>query len=172
MKNESEIIQSVILGHDRYEELVVRYHVGLVIHCDRLVGNRSDAEDIAQEAFVKAYLQLDRYQPDKAKFSTWLYKIATNLSLDYLRKQKRVTAVTDIESVTEVTMPTFIEDEERNHIRKTVLALMPPEYRRVIEAYYWLGKSYEEIAQDEQIPLNTARTWLRRAKLKLKEELI
>lgn len=171
MKNEAEIIQSVILGHDRYEELVNRYHVGLIIHCDRLVGNRSDAEDIAQEAFVKAYIQLDRYQPDKAKFSTWLYKIATNLSLDYLRKQKRVTSVTDIESVTEVTMPTFIEDEERNHIRKTVLALMPPEYRRVIEAYYWLGKSYEEIAQNEQIPLNTARTWLRRAKLKIKEDL-
>ena len=58
MKNEAQTIEEIIAGADRYEELVERYHVGLIIHCERIVKDRDDAEDIAQEAFVKAYLQL------------------------------------------------------------------------------------------------------------------
>lgn len=172
MKNESEIIKAVIDGDDRYAELVERYHVGLIIHCERIVRDRDDAEDIAQEAFVKAYLEIRRYDPDKSRFSTWLYKIATNLALDHLRKQKRKMNVEDVEALAEATMPTYLEDEEREELRKAVGSLVPPEYRRVIEAYYWDGKSYQEIAELEGIPLNTARTWLRRAKLQLKEELV
>ena len=171
MKNESEIIKAVIDGHDRYAELVERYHVGLIIHCERIVRDRDDAEDIAQEAFVKAYLEIRKYDPDKSRFSTWLYKIATNLALDHLRKQKRKMNVEDVEALAEATMPTYLEDEEREELRKAVESLVPPEYRRVIEAYYWDGKSYQEIAELEGVPLNTARTWLRRAKLQLKEGL-
>lgn len=171
MKNESEIIQAVIDGYDCYAELVERYHVGLIIHCERIVRDRDDAEDIAQEAFVKAYVEIRRYDSSKSRFSTWLYRIATNLALDYLRKQKRKMTVEDVEALAEATMPTYLEDEEREALRKAVESLVPPEYRRVIEAYYWDGKSYQEIAELEGVPLNTARTWLRRAKLRLKEEL-
>jgi len=171
MKNESEIIQAIIAGDDRYAELVERYHVGLIIHCERMVKDRDDAEDIAQEAFVKAYLDLKRYDPAKARFSTWLYKIATNLALDHLRKHKRKMSVEDVEALAEATMPTYLEDEERQEMRKAVEDLVPPEYRRVIEAYYWDGKSYQEIAELEGVPLNTTRTWIRRAKLQLKEKL-
>jgi RNA polymerase sigma-70 factor (ECF subfamily) len=171
MKNEQEIIQAVIAGSDRYEELVQRYHVGLIIHCERMVKDRDDAEDIAQEAFVKAYLQLNKYNSEKSRFSTWLYKIATNLALDYLRKQKRKMNVDDVEVLAEATMPTYLEDEMRQTMRDAVKSLVPPEYRRVIEAYYWDGKSYQEIADAEGIPLNTTRTWIRRAKQQLKEKV-
>jgi RNA polymerase sigma-70 factor (ECF subfamily) len=171
MKNEQEIIQAVIAGSDRYEELVQRYHVGLIIHCERMVKDRDDAEDIAQEAFVKAYLQLSKYNSEKSRFSTWLYKIATNLALDYLRKQKRKMNVDDVEVLAEATMPTYLEDEMRQTMRDAVKSLVPPEYRRVIEAYYWDGKSYQEIADAEGIPLNTTRTWIRRAKQQLKEKV-
>ena len=169
--DETEIITDIQNGRDRYGELVRRYHVGLIIHCERLVGDRDDAEDIAQGAFVKAYLEIDRFQPGRARFSTWLYRIATNASIDFLRKRKRQIFVDDLESVAAVTMPTHIEDQEKEILRAAVKALKPPEYRKVIEAYYWDGKSYQEIAAAMDVPLNTVRTWLRRAKGLLKEKL-
>ncbi len=171
MMNETEIIEAIRSGADRYEELVRRYHVGLIIHCENLVGDRDEAEDLSQEAFVRAYLRLDDFDSEKARFSTWLYKIATNLAIDYLRKNKRKADVDNIELFADVTMPTFIEEEEKQEIRDAVSQLMPPEYREVIEAYYWHGKSYREIANQVNVPLNTVRTWIRRAKLQLKEEL-
>lgn len=172
MMDEREIIAAIRTGVDRYEELVRRYHTGLIIHCERLVNDRDEGEDIAQEAFVRAYLQLDQFDPDKARFSTWLYRIATNLAIDFLRKQKRRINVEDIEVVAETTMPTFLEDEQKHEVHQAVLALMPPEYRKVIEAYYWRGKSYQEIADEAGVPLNTVRTWLHRAKQQLKEQLV
>lgn len=171
MMEEAELIAGVIAGSDRYGELVERYHVGLIIHCEQLVNDRDEAEDIAQQAFVKAYLQLKKFDPKRARFSTWLYRIATNLAIDYLRQHKRRMEVADIETIAETNMPTYLEDEQKQEVRTAVKQLMPPEYRQVIEAYYWDGKSYEEIATDLHIPLNTVRTWLRRAKLQLKEKL-
>ena len=172
MNNESQIIEKILAGSDRYAEFVERYHVGLIIHCERIVKNREDAEDIAQDAFVKAYLQLKTYDSDKSRFSTWLYKIATNLALDHLRKNKHTMTVEDIEGLAEATMPTYLEDEERDEMRRAVQSLVPPEYRRVIESYYWDGKSYQQIAEAEGVPLNTTRTWIRRAKLQIKDKML
>jgi len=171
MQDEADLVRQVLAGADCYEALVKRYHVGLIIHCERMVGDRSDAEDIAQEAFVKAYLQLDKFDPSKAGFSTWLYRIATNLTIDFLRKQKRKVSVEEIEAVAEVTMPTYLDDEQKQEIRAAVERLKPLGYRQVVEAYYWDGKNYQEIASELHIPLNTVRTWLRRAKIRLQEEL-
>ena len=171
-QQEKDIIAAVINGSDRYEELVMRYHVGLIIHCEHLVGDRDDAEDIAQEAFVKAYMQLHKFDPGKARFSTWLYKIATNLAIDFLRKKKRHITVRDVEAIAEATMPVYIEEDRQAEVVKAVSALQPPEYKRVIEAYFWQGKSYQQISDQEHIPLNTVRSRLRRAKLQLKEKLL
>jgi RNA polymerase sigma-70 factor (ECF subfamily) len=171
MEQEKTIIQEVLAGVDRYEALVTAYHVGLIIHCERLVGDRADAEDIAQEAFVKAYMQLSKFDPSKARFSTWLYRIATNLAVDFLRSRKRHIDVDDIETVAETTMPRFIEEERELEIIRAVEALKPPEFRQVIEAYYWRGESYQEIAKAMDTPLNTVRSRIRRAKQQLKEVL-
>ncbi|TAH37486.1 sigma-70 family RNA polymerase sigma factor [Candidatus Saccharibacteria bacterium] len=171
MTEEQSTIEAILAGADRYEELVRAYHVGLIIHCEHLVGDRDDAEDIAQEAFVKAYLQLKSFKAEKARFSTWLYRIATNLAIDFLRKNKRRVDVDDIELIAEATMPTYLEDDERQSIIQAVIDLQPPEFRRVVEAYFWEGKSYQEIADAEHIPLNTVRSRLRRAKLQLKGRL-
>ena len=105
MEQENTIITAILAGADEYEKLIRRYHIGLIIHCEHLVGDRDDAEDIAQEAFIKAYSQLAHFKPHKARFSTWLYKIATNLAIDFLRKHKRRVRVDDIEVIAEVTMP-------------------------------------------------------------------
>ena len=169
--HEKAIIDDIQKGIDRYEELVRRYHAGLIVHCERMVGERQDAEDIAQEAFVKAYLAIRTFDPSKARFSTWLYKIATNTALDFMRKQRYKVAVDDIELVAEATMPRYAELEEQKAVRSAVKTLSPPQYKRVIIAYYWQGKSYNDIAAECDVPLNTVRVWLYRAKEKLKEQL-
>lgn len=168
MEKEKIIIQQVLAGVDRYEELVNTYHIGLIIHCEHLVGDRDDAEDIAQEAFVKAYMQLGKFNPNKARFSTWLYRIATNVAIDFLRSRKRHVDVLDIETIAETTMPRIIEEERELEIIHAVEELKPPEFRQVIEAYYWRGESYQDIAKAMKTPLNTVRSRIRRAKLQLK----
>lgn len=171
MKEETKLISAVVNGADRYEELVRRYHVGLIIHCDRIVKDRDQAEDMAQEAFIKAYLNLKNFDSSKSRFSTWLYRIATNLCIDYLRKENKKVNVEDIEELAEASMPTHESDEQKAEIRSSVESLMPPEYRQVIEAYYWNGKSYQEIAEELDKPINTIRTWISRAKNELRKEL-
>ncbi|HTE22396.1 MAG TPA: RNA polymerase sigma factor [Candidatus Limnocylindria bacterium] len=171
--NEAEIIQEVLDGNpDKYTALVERYFKGLIIHCERIVGDRDDAEDIAQEAFIKAYEQLNSFDAKRARFSTWVYKIATNKAIDHLRKNKRKLNVEDVELLAESTMPLFLEEEEREAVRQAVLELVPPEYRHIIAAYYWQGKSYQQIAKEMDKPVNTIGTWMRRAKLQLKEKLV
>lgn len=170
--NEAQVIQHVLDGNtEAYAELVKRYHIGLIIHCERLVGDRDDAEDIAQEAFIKAYGNLKKFNPQQSHFSTWLYKIATNLALDHLRKHRRQVQVEDIELVAEATEPTYLEEERLVAVRRAVHILEPPEYKQVIEAYYWRGLSYEQIAKEMNKPINTIGTYIRRAKSQLKGEL-
>ncbi|HVI69397.1 MAG TPA: sigma-70 family RNA polymerase sigma factor [Magnetospirillaceae bacterium] len=172
MMNEQKIIKDILHGKpDRYADLVERYHIGLIIHCEHIMGNRDDAEDIAQETLIKAFDKLPKFDSNRARFSTWLYKIATNTALDYLRKHKRQFTVEDIEELAGATEPTYLEDAERAEVRKAVIALTPPEYRHIIEAYYWQGKSYKQIAAELDKPLNTISSSMRRAKAQLKEAL-
>lgn len=171
--NEAEIIQRTIDGHtEAYADLVKRYHIGLIIHCEQLVKDRDDAKDIAQEAFIKAYKNIKKFNAAQSRFSTWLYKIATNLALDHLRKQKRIVHPEDIELVAEATQPVILENERKEAVRKAVDTLEPPEYKEVIEAYYWRGQSYEQIANSMNKPVNTIGTYIRRAKQQLKGELL
>src|SRR6187431_1841135 len=108
MNNEQRIIREIRAGNtERYAYLVDCYHVGLIIHCERLVGDRMEAEDIAQKSFIKAYQKLAVFDSEKGRFSTWLYKIATNEALDYLRKTKRVVVTEDIEDA----VPTMPDQE-------------------------------------------------------------
>lgn len=173
MMNESEIIRQVRAGDiDQYGQLVERYRIGLVIHCDRLLGDRDEAEDIAQKAFIRAYEKLANFDSDKARYSTWLYRIATNMCLDVLKTQKRAIA-SDIEETpgAEALDAALMQDETIREVRMAVLGLMPPQHRRVIEAYYWDGMSYQAIADEMGAPINTVKSWMRRARQQLRSEL-
>lgn len=172
MEEELKHIEQVLAGDTAaYRPLVERYHVGLIIHCEQLLRSRSEAEDVAQEAFIHAYSKLADYDASKGRFSTWLYRIATNKCLDILRRRNRQLDVEDIEAIAEATMPTHMEDDEARALRKAVLELTPPQYRRIIEAYFWEGKSYQEIAQELDMTVSNVGVSMGRAKLKLKEAL-
>ncbi len=173
MEEENNVILTIIAGDsDAYRQLVERYQTGLVIHCEQIVKQRADAQDIAQEAFVKAYYQLKKFNPKKGRFSTWLYRIATNVSLDFLRRNKKVINVEEIEALAESTMPTYLEDDDKQTIRSAVDSLEPPKYGQILKAYFWDGKSYQDLATDYHTSTNTIGTWMHRAKQQLKEKLV
>lgn len=170
---ENDVIRKVLDGNiNAYEELVNRYSVGLIIHCERLVGERATAEDIAQETFIKAFTKLAKFNPDKARFSTWLYRIATNNAYDHLRQQRRTLPSEDVNELADEASPDFDNEQRCLVVREAVGQLMPPEQRQVIEAYYWQGKSYQDISDAMEVPINTVRTWLHRAKQQLRKELV
>jgi RNA polymerase sigma-70 factor (ECF subfamily) len=170
MIDEVTIIRRIIAGSkEEYRMLVERYQTGLIIHCENILKDRSLAEDIAQESFVKAYEKIATFDAEKARFSTWLYRIASNKCLDELRKMKQVTNVS-VDEMQEY-IPEELYSDEKEHLRRVVRDLQPPEYSRVVQAYYWEGKSYSLIAQEFGTNTQTVGTWLRRAKLQLKEAL-
>ena len=172
MNKETQLIEHIKNGNpDGYRELVDRYQTGLIIHCENILRDRQDGEDIAQEAFVKAYVNLKKFSQDKAKFSTWLYRIATNLCIDHLRKHKRMVKVSDVESLAQMADPASLPEDEIAQIRDLVETLEPPKYAAIIKAYFWEGKSYQEIAEQYETSTNTIGTWISRAKQQLKEKL-
>lgn len=172
MEQETEYISQVLGGNaSAYKPLVERYHIGLIIHCEQLLRDRDEAEDVAQEAFIHAYNKLASYDATKGRFSTWLYRIATNKCLDILRRRNRKLDIEDIETIAEATMPTYMQDDESRALRAAVLELTPPQYRRIIEAYFWEGKSYQEIAEELNMSVSNVGVSMGRAKLKLKESL-
>lgn len=173
MKSEHHIIQAVINGDtDQYRTLVERYQTGLIIHCENLVKVRADAEDIAQDAFIKAYSSLASFDAKKAQFSTWLYRIATNKAIDYLRKSKHTFHADDVEALADTTMPATLSEDEIVALHQAVDTLEPPVYSQVIKAYFWEGKSYHTIASELNVTTNTVGTWMRRAKAQLKEAVV
>lgn len=172
MMEEQKCIAKILNGDtNTYRELVDRYQTGLIIHCENILKDRHEGEDIAQEAFIKAYKNLANFSNEKAQFSTWLYRIATNLCIDLLRKNKRKVHINDIELQLEAVLPSHIEEDDIQYIRKIVQELEPPKYAEIIKAYFWEGKSYQEIANTFGTSTNTVGTWISRAKLQLKEKL-
>jgi len=169
---EKLIITRVLDGEpDAFRELVERYQTGLIIHCENILNDRQEGEDMAQEAFIKAFQKLSTFSSDKARFSTWLYRIASNLCIDFLRKNKKVVNVEDIERYIQAIDPAYIEIDEIEKIRILVEQLEPPKYAKVIKAYFWEGKSYQEIATTFDTTTNTIGSWINRAKSQLKEQL-
>lgn len=172
MMDEEQHIAKVVAGDcSAYRYLVERYQTGLIIHCERLVSDRQAAEDIAQESFIKAYQKLTEFDNKKGRFSTWLYRIASNKAIDYLRSTKRQIDVENLEELTDIATGPDLPDDEAAAVRQAVDALEPPVVSKIIKAYYWQGKSYQTIADEFELPINTVGTWMRRAKVQLKENL-
>jgi RNA polymerase sigma factor (sigma-70 family) len=142
MMDENKCISKILKGDvNQYRALVERYQTGLIIHCENLLKDRQDGEDIAQEAFIKAYNNLATFSKDKARFSTWLYHIATNLCIDHLRKHKRKVHVDNVEDYVDSVRPDTLEQDEIIAIRQAVDTLEPPQYAEIIKAYFGKAKA-------------------------------
>jgi RNA polymerase sigma-70 factor (ECF subfamily) len=171
---EKAIISEVRSGDaEQYRALVERYHQGLIQHLYNLLHDGDLAEDVAQEAFIRAYTKLDQYD-ERYAFSTWLYKIADNLAFRHLKQAKQHVPLEAIAEVLPDEGPTLPEQVERAFTKETVrqaLERLPLGYRQVIILCYWDECSYEDMAVIMDRPIGTIRTWLYRAKEELRKEL-
>ena len=181
---DEELIARVLAGDEAsYGTLVTRYQDYVYTIAVRIVGNDEDAEDVAQEAFVRAYRALPRFRGD-SKFSSWLYRIATNRALTHLKRRRRRAVTVNIESGPhveagviddargeEMSPELVVRDEEfRRAVRAAVLEL-PEQYRVVVTLFYLEERSYKEVAATLGIPMGTLKTHLHRARALLRDIL-
>jgi RNA polymerase sigma factor (sigma-70 family) len=175
--SDNEIINRVLQGDQQvFAELVKRYQPFVFTIAMRYASHREDAEEIAQDVFVKAYRSLADFRSD-SKFSTWLYTITTNTSITFLRKRKLVTHSLGDERIFEQA-DAKAPNEENVLIQKSKAAminrairLLNSEDATVITLFYQGERSLEEIGQILGITTNNAKVKLHRARLKLKDKL-
>lgn len=156
-----------------FEELLFLYEKRIYNYIFKLIGQKQDSEDLTQEVFIKLYKNLGSINPDK-NFKTWLYTIATNTIYDWFRRKARRPELFIIDnegglletSDTELTYK--IAD---NDSLKQAFDNIKPIYKQVLLLFYYQGFSYQEIGEILSAPLNTVKTYIRRAKIALKEEL-
>lgn len=169
-QDEPELIARSMDGdEDAYAVLVDRYKQGVYHHCFKLTHDEDTAEDIALDAFVEAFMHLDRYN-STYRFSTWLYKIATNLALMHLRKRRDVRMDEDELDRVISDLPGGEQFALYQELHEAVDSL-PSRYRTVVSMHYWHGKSYSEIATHMGTSVGSIKGWMSRAKQQLKEIL-
>ncbi|MDH7476095.1 MAG: RNA polymerase sigma factor [Microgenomates group bacterium] len=167
--SDEKIVEEVIKNKEVFAEIIDRYRDKILRYIFYLVGNKKDAEDIAQEVFIKVYVNLLGFNK-KLKFSSWLFRIAHNEAVNFLKKKKinlnfdervyKIDSEKDIE-----------EDFSKKEIEKTVkncLTELPVIYREVVDLYYFENLSYEEISDVLKVPAGTVAIRLSRAKKILK----
>lgn len=173
-----EIVRSS--DQERYGEIIERYQGKLFVFLYRLIGNREEAEDLLQEVFLKAYINLNSYDTSR-KFSSWIYRIAHNEAVNRIKRKslKRfipwedVTSIKDkleMSSIDEGVEKVWARKEENREVAGAVEKL-PLKYKQVLILRYWEDKSYTEISEILEKPVNTVGTLIKRARDKLALQL-
>lgn len=176
-KRDYELVRSAIEQNNQlaFTELLELYRETIYFMLLKMTGNPDDAEDLTIEAFGKAFKNINKYTPDYA-FSTWLFKIASNNCIDFMRKKKKnVLADDKYDDITESyharNLPSQYLDPEEKLIRLQKIDLMrkvvenlKPRYKRLIQLRYFEELSYEEICQEMKLPLGTVKAQLFRAR--------
>ncbi len=156
---------------DAFEDLVRAHQDQIYNVAYRLTGNHEDANDAAQEAFVRAFQALPRFRQDAA-FSTWLYRIATNAALDLVRRRPAVPPVELTADHPGASDPAAEVHRREVHRRvQAAVGHLPAEYRAVVVLRDLQGLAYEEIARVLQIPIGTVRSRLSRGREALRAQL-
>ena len=176
---DGELIVTAISGReDSFEELVRRYQRPITNYVYRMLNNYDASLDVTQEVFIKVYNSLARYSSDY-KFSTWLYRIAHNAAIDYMRRNSTYTQSLEAENSDgtyqlqiESPNPTPEQDRERSEWRteiETVVKCLPTVYRELILLRHAQDLSYDEIAEITNLPLGTVKNRLFRAREMMRE---
>jgi len=161
-----------------FAQLMKRYKDTIYFMLLKMVNNKTDAEDLAIEAFGKAFTNIHQYEPQFA-FSTWLFRIASNNAIDHLRKKKAVTVPLEpivgndksigieynhnIHSNSDSPEDALIKEQNAKIMRKAV-ATLKPRYRTLLELRYFKEYSYAEIAEELNLPLGTVKVQLFRSR--------
>ena len=178
-EQEAAIVRKVLGGNaNAFETLVLEYEKNVYNIALRMTGNSEDAADMTQEAFIKAYNSLQAFRGD-SKFSVWLYRIVSNVCLDFLRSKNRRPTVslsvedddgedTQLDVADESQSPELLLDRKltRDSVRRGLDSL-PPDYRQILLLREMQGLSYDEIAQALGLEVGTVKSRIFRARKKL-----
>ncbi|WP_073202970.1 RNA polymerase sigma factor SigW [Gracilibacillus kekensis] len=165
-----------------FEDIVSFYQNKVFAICYRMIGNRHEAEDIAQEAFIRAYINIQSFDENR-KFSTWLYRIATNLTIDKIRKKKpdyyldaEIKGADGLNMYAQLPADQALPEEEveslemQSYIQQEIMQL-PEKYRTIIALRFINELSLKEISEILEIPVGTVKTRVHRGREALRKRL-
>ena len=156
---------------EAYGDLVSRHQTGVFNVCYRILHNRADAEDLAQETFIRALDRLHTFDLER-EFSPWIRRVAANLCLNHIEAQKPSAPLDEERDEDKTQSPgEQVEVKERSEQIRSALASLPPHYRLVVELRHYQELSYDEIASELNIPLSDVKSHLFRARKLLAEKL-
>ena len=176
-------IKEVLKGdQNAFAEIVELYQDKLYRVCFRMLGNKHEAEDIAQEAFVRAFINIHTFDTNR-KFSTWLYRIGTNLCIDRIRKKKpdyyldaEVSGTEGLNMYSQIAVSEELPEEEvmKMEMQDRVqyeISRLPDKYRAVIVLKYMEDLPLQEISEILEMPLGTVKTRIHRGREALRKQL-
>jgi RNA polymerase sigma factor (sigma-70 family) len=175
-KYDFDLVEAALTGDEKaFAKLMSRYKDAIYFMLLKMVNNKNDAEDLTIEAFGKAFKNLHQYSPNFA-FSTWLFKIATNNCIDFLRKRRGVyisieNNMENGDNDTPIKLRSNDPNPEEKLIRiqrailmRKIVHNLKPRYRTLVELRYFREYSYDEIAKELNLPLGTVKAQLFRAR--------
>lgn len=186
MDDDASIVESVLSGNaDDFRKLVEKYQYMVERWAFQRIGNLSDAESIAQEAFVQAYIKLHTLNKP-GRFASWLHGIVTNIAMYWLRRRRSTVSLDWVISMhngneelferhfrCDVPKPDdLVEQQEQSAMLQTAIDNLPPAYRCVIRMFYFDSRSYAEIAECMEISVDAVRNALHRARRRLRKDMM
>jgi len=176
-------IKQVLKGdQNAFGDIIEIYKDKVFQICYRMLGNRHEAEDIAQEAFIRAYVNIQRFNIE-LKFSTWLYRIATNLCIDRIRKKKpdyyldaEVPGTDGLNMYSQIAADGRLPEDDVESLElqamiQLEISKLPEKYRSVIVLKYIEELSLNEISEILELPLGTVKTRIHRGREALRKQL-
>ncbi len=178
------IIEAKKGNQNAYTQLLNRYKKAIYYMILKMVKNESDAEDLTLEAFGRAFKKIDQYEPNYA-FSTWLFKIATNNCIDFIRKKKEQNFISldnnsseyknqdyyiSLQSK-ELNPEAWMIQEQKINLIKSIVNQLKPRHRLLIELRYFKEYTYDEIAKELDLPTGTVKAQLFRVRERLQNIL-
>ncbi len=156
---------------DAFEYILSFYEKAIYNYCLRILKNPQNAKDVAQETFIKVYIHRKTIDPKK-NIKTWIFTIATNTALDFLRSKKRKSEVSlDEENETISGWEAYYPQEGLESDVDKALEQINPEYKKALLLFYQQGFEYQEIADILEMPINTVKTHISRGKEQLRDKL-
>ncbi|MEQ8302285.1 MAG: sigma-70 family RNA polymerase sigma factor [Cyclobacteriaceae bacterium] len=171
VQEENSLIDKIIQGdHQLYAQLVDRYKSYAFTIAYKVTESKPDAEEVAQDAFIKAYQYLKSFKRD-SKFSTWLYRIVFNTAVSYRRKKRPMFDSIEKAAKQESESQSVMEQDDKSAFIEIALSKLNELDRLSIQLYYLKEFSMEEVAEVMNQKLNTTKVRVHRARIRLAEEL-
>lgn len=161
VQEDIQIIKQVLQGQpNQYEQLMTKYHNEMFSFVFNMVGQYQDTEDLVQDIFFKTYQNLSKYKPDKASFRTWLYRIASNHTINFLQKARKryevageldLSLLQDSEDIIE----SLVKDDQLNQIVQIMKNTLKDKHFKIMALHYFSGLTVKEIGETMNIPIKT-----------------